>query len=143
GREDRQDLVAVDDLALGGAGDQAVGVTVVGHAQVGTSGQDVGGQVLRVVGADAGVDVGAVGDRGDRGDRRAQAPQDRRGDVAGRPVGAVDDDVQPAQVDPLAGGDEVGLVALDGAGHAALAADVHADRPVGVEALQQLLDPLL
>ena len=60
-RADRQDRVAVDDVAVGRDRQAAVGVAVVGDADVGTVRPDGLDQRAEVGGADAVVDVPAVG----------------------------------------------------------------------------------
>ena len=46
-RADREDLVTVDDLAVRIDGKAAVGIAVVGNAQIGALGHDVLGQLRR------------------------------------------------------------------------------------------------
>ena len=57
--QDGHDLVAVHDVALVVNGQAAVGVAVVGYAQVGAVGHHGGLQLLQMRGADAVVDVDA------------------------------------------------------------------------------------
>ncbi len=70
-REDRHDLVAVDDAAEVVDGEAAVGVAVVGDAEVGAVVHDRGREGLEVGRADAVVDVEAVGVGADHGDAGA------------------------------------------------------------------------
>ncbi len=97
-REDRQDLVAVDLLALGVGGQAAVRVAVQGDAEVGLVLLHRGAQLVQVGGADAVVDVQA-GRLGAQGVHHLGAgPGERlRGDPGGRTVRAVDDDLHAVQ----------------------------------------------
>ena len=91
-RADGQDRVAVDDLAVGGDGQAAVGVAVVGDAEVGAVRADRLDQRAEVGGPDAVVDVPAVGLAADRVHRGAGAAVDLGRDRGGGAVRAVDDD---------------------------------------------------
>ena len=94
-REQRQQLVAVDDRAGGVDGQAPVGVTVVGQAEVGAVLHDRRLQQLEVGGAGAVVDAGAVTVRRDGDDLRARPPVDLGGQGGRRALRAVDDDLQP------------------------------------------------
>src|SRR5690606_7584902 len=99
------DLVTVDDLAFFIADNQPVGIAVKRKAKIGTVLdhaflQDADGGRAAVF-----VDVGAVGGNADGNHLGAQFVQDARGDLVGRAVGAIDDDLQP--LEPQAFGEGV------------------------------------
>ena len=109
-REDAHDLVAVDLVALGVDGEAAVGVAVVGDADVGALADDGVLEVLEVGRAVAVVDVEAVGLGADLDDVGAGEAEHLGRDRRGRTVGAVDDDGEP--VEPVGEGlEQVGDVA--------------------------------
>ena len=87
-----QDRVAVDDVAVRGDGQAAVGVAVVGDAEVGAVLADGVDQRAEVGRADAVVDVPAVGLAADGVHRGAGPAVDVGGDGGGGAVGAVDDE---------------------------------------------------
>ena len=124
-RADRQDHVAVDDLAVGGHGQAAVGVAVVGDPEVGALLPHHLGERREVGGSDAVVDVPAVGVAADRVHGRAGPAIDVGAGEGGRAVGAVDDQPEAGQrlVD---GGEDVARVVLRRVGQVADAADVRA-----------------
>ena len=70
-REDRHDLVAVDDAPARVDREAAVGVSVVGDADIGTDPHDVRREGVEVGGADAVIDVQAVRVGSDHRDARA------------------------------------------------------------------------
>src|SRR5699024_3010844 len=100
GRQDRQDLVPVDNLSVGVHSQAAVGVTVVGDTGVGAvqaygllEGVQVGGAVPLV-------DVVAVGGIADRDDLGTRPAQGFGSDSARSAVRTVHDDLQPVQTVP-------------------------------------------
>ena len=126
-REHGEDLVAVERLAVAVHRQAAVGVAVEGEARVGAVLDDRRRQRLQVSGADARVDVVAVGRGADRDDLGAGPAQGARADAVGGAVRAVHDDSQPlqrrmARRRRVQGGEqvvEVGLVGGVGVGHPA------------------------
>ena len=97
-REDRHDLVAVDLGAGGVDREAAVGVAVVGDAEVGARGATTAAfSVVEVGGAVAVVDVEPVGLGADLDDLGAGPPEHLGRDRARRAVGAVDDDLEAVE----------------------------------------------
>ena len=91
-RADGQDRVAVDEVAVGGDGQAAVGVAVVGDAEVGAVRPHRVDQRPEVGGPDPVVDVPAVGRVADRVHRGPGAAVDLGRDRGGGAVRAVHDD---------------------------------------------------
>jgi hypothetical protein len=111
--QDRQDLVAVHDLASGVHGQHPVAVAVERDPEVRTGLRNNLLQVSKVGRAAADVDVRPVGLGADRADLGAELLEGLRRDPGVGPVRAVDDDLQAAQVGakPL---DDVFQVAVGG-----------------------------
>ena len=97
--DDRDQLVAVADLAAPVDGDHPVAVTVEGEADRRPGGDDAGGQLLGMGRAAAFVDVAAVRIGGQRLDGGPEPLEDRGCGAEGGTVGAVEDHVQAAEVD--------------------------------------------
>ena len=91
---DRQQLVAVDHMALLVGDDDAVGVAVERDADVGAHLAHLAAQSVGKGRAAFAVDVEAVRLDADRNDVGAELPKRFRRDAIGRAVGAVDDDAQ-------------------------------------------------
>jgi hypothetical protein len=90
--EDGEDFVAIEEVAIFIAEEDAVGIAVVGEADVGLvffGGLDEG---FGVCAAAVVVDVVAIGGGVDGDDFGAELAEDLRGDFAGGAVGAIDDD---------------------------------------------------
>ena len=98
GRE-RDQLVTVDDDPVTVDREHAVPVAVEGEARVVTARDDGLRQRLDVGRPDAVVDVAPVGLGSDRRDARAETAEDLRADPVGRSVGAVEQDVEPAEIE--------------------------------------------
>ena len=96
-RDQREDLVAVDDLTALVGQDQPVGVAVERDAEVGAVGEDVGAEIFRVGRAAVAVDVGAVGVAADPDDVGAQLTQRGGRDLVGGAVRAIDDDLEAVE----------------------------------------------
>ena len=129
GGHDRHDLVPVHDGALVVNGQAAVGVAVVGDAQVRAVVQHGCLQAFKVRGAVAVVDVDAVGLGADDHHLGTGGVEDLRGAAAGSAVGAVQDDLQP--VEPVGQGlQQVHDVAVLGVREATDPSHVRADRAV-------------
>ena len=94
---DGDDLVAVDEPAVGVDGEHPVGVAVEGEPDVGAALDHGLLQVLRVGRAAAGVDVGAVGLVVEDLHGRPERPQHLGRDRGGGTVGAVDHERQPLE----------------------------------------------
>ena len=120
---DRQDHVAVDDLAVGGDRQATVRVAVVGDADVETQVPDGVGQRAQVGGTHAVVDVPAVGLAADGVHRGAGAAVHVGPGERGRAVGAVDHDVQSGER-PVDGRQHVPGVVLRRVGQVPDAADL-------------------
>ena len=120
-------MVAVDDVAVGVDGEAAVGVAVVGDADVGAVLAHRGLQEAEVGRADAVVDVHAVGVGADDGDLRAGVAERLGRDARGGAVGAVEHDVQAVEA-VRQRAEQVDDVAVLGVGEPADAADAAADR---------------
>ena len=114
--QDREDLVAVDDLAARVDREHPVAVAIERHAEVGAGASDSLLQSREVGGAAADVDVHAVGLAADRRHLGAEALEGGRRDPRVGPVGAVDHELQTG---------EVGAEALDDVVEVALLGDVH------------------
>ncbi len=123
----RQELVAVHHDALAVHGQQPVTVAVEGEPHVEAALGDPGRQLIHVGGAAAVVDVAPVG-LGAHGLRLGpQAAEDLRSHAVGGAVGAVQQDLQPTQVEAaeaqlelaqvVAGGPVQLAYPADGAGH--------------------------
>ena len=97
-RDDVQQLVAVVAPALGVDHHDAVGIAVERDAEVGSLLAHRLLQRFRRGGADAVVDVEAVGLDADRDDFGAELVEHVRRDVVGGAVGAVDHDLHALQV---------------------------------------------
>src|SRR5690606_1444563 len=136
------DRVTVDDPPVGVDGQAAVGVTVVGQAEVRPVGDHRGTQRLHVGGAAVVVDVQAVRlgvDRDDVGAGRAVGAGRGQG---GGPVRAVDDDGQ--RVEPGGGGlAHVAQVALQRVLGVDDAADARPGGPATGPLVHQFLDAVL
>ena len=91
-------LVAVHDLAARVDREHAVAVAVEGETGVEAPVADALDQALDVRGPDARVDVPAVGVGRNRLHLGAEPAEDLRRDAVGRPVGAVQDDVEAAEL---------------------------------------------
>ncbi len=150
--EDGDDLVAVHLVAVGVGGQAAVGVAVQGDAEVGLVLLHRGAQPVQVGGADAVVDVEAGG-LGPQGvdDLGAGPGEGLGGDVGGRAVGAVDDDLDAVQAVGQHA-DQVGDVLVEALGVLADAADggtggtvpvLFAERVPAVVGLDRVLDPVV
>ena len=92
-----EQFVAVVDV-IGVGHDEAVRVAVETHRHVATVFADEPGEVFGMGGAHARVDVEAVGRVADRRHFGAELVKDRRRDVVGRPVGAIDKDLESLEV---------------------------------------------
>ncbi len=125
--DDRHDLVAVDDLAGGVHGEAAVGVAVVGDADVGPDAHDMLGERVEVGRADAVVDVHAVRVGADHGDAGAGIAEGLGRDSGCRAVRAVEHDVDAVEA-MRQRGEQVEDVAVLGVGEARDAADAAAGR---------------
>ena len=97
-REDRDDLVAVDDRAVLVDGEHAVAVTVERDTEIEAAASRRALQRSEVGRAAADVDVRAVRLVADRLDLRAELGERARRDVRVRAVRAVDGDAQAAEV---------------------------------------------
>ena len=126
---DRHDPVAVHHVAVLVHEDDPIRVAVQGDTEIGAVLLDRLAHHLGVQRAALGVDVGAVGLDPDRDHLGAQFLEDCRGHLVGRPVGAVQHDLQAGEIeilgkgalqehDEAAGGvvDTVGLAHLLGGG---------------------------
>ena len=100
-RDQRQDLVAVDDAAALVAHHDAVGIAVERDAEIGARLLHLGDHRLGRGGADVLVDVETVGIDADGEDIGAQFPQRGRRDLVGGAIGAIDDDAQPFEAQLL------------------------------------------
>ena len=97
-REDREDLVAVDDPAVAVHGEHAVAVSVEGHAEIRAGRDDLPLQEAEVGGAAADVDVRPVRLVRKRQDLGAKPLERGRGDPRVRAVRAVDGDREASQL---------------------------------------------
>ena len=97
-RGERQQLVAVDDGAQTVDRQHAVAVPVEGEADRVPAARHHLGQRLHVGRAAVRVDVATVGCIGHHGHVRTQAPEDLRSHPIGGPIGAVQQHLQPAEV---------------------------------------------
>ena len=97
-RKDRDDVVAVDDVAVRVDREHPVAVAVERDAEVEAAGGDGPLQRAKVGCAAALVDVRSVGIRADRRDNGAELLERARRDLAVRAIGAVDSDLQTRQV---------------------------------------------
>ena len=95
--DDGQDVIAVDQLAALVAEEDAVGVAVVGEAEVGLVLADQLAKMFRVHGAAVPVDVGAVGFVAVNDDFGAQFAQDAGGGFVGGAMGAIHHHAQALQ----------------------------------------------
>ena len=93
-RDQRHDLVTIDDLALFIDNDQPVGIAIERNADIGAAFQHLHLQRLGVRRTDIVVDVEAVGRHPDRNNLGAQLPQRFGRHLVRRAVGAIDDDLQ-------------------------------------------------
>jgi hypothetical protein len=98
-RAERQQLVAVANPSLCVDRDHPVAVAVEGEADLSAAPANRIGQELRVGRAAAFVDVPPVRLGGDRLHRGAQSLEDRGRGPVGRPVGAVQHDPAPGEVE--------------------------------------------
>src|SRR5919197_1997277 len=96
--QDREDLVAVDDLAARVDREHPVAVAVERDPEVGPGARNSLLQGSEVRGAVADVDVRAVGVRPNGGDLGAELLERRWGDAGVRAVRAVDDHLQAAEI---------------------------------------------
>ena len=96
-RDHRQQLVAVDDMAVLVGDDHAVGVAVERDADVGAHLAHLAAELLRRGRAAVAVDVEAVGLDADRDHLGAELPQRLRHHPVGGAVGAVDHDAQAVE----------------------------------------------
>ncbi len=126
-REDRHDLVAVDDIAVRVDGEAAVGVSVVGDTHIGAGFEHGASQVVEVGRPDPVVDVHAVGRVADHGDASTRIREYLRRDAGGCAVGAVKHHVDALEAMRQAG-EQVQHVAVFGVGEPADAADRRARR---------------
>ncbi len=114
---DEEDGVSVDDVAEGVAEEGAVGVAIEGDADVEVAGAalHLGGDVLRVQGSAAVVDVAAGGRGVQSFGRDADAGKKFGSDGAGGSVGAVDEDAERLELRGLyASGKPVFVVGAQG-----------------------------
>jgi hypothetical protein len=123
-RGDDHDVVAVDQGAFLVAELDAVGVTVVGDADVGAEFADFRAEKLRVHGAALLVDVGAVGLVAVDEDLGTEFAKDAGGGLVGGAVGAIDDDAHAFERERAGQG---GLGELDVTAEGVLDADGFAD----------------
>ncbi len=98
-RGERHQLVAVHDLPGAVHGEHAVAVAVEGEADGVAAREHVARELAHVGGAAAGVDVAPVGVLRDHRHVRAEAPEDLRRDAVGGAVGAVQQHVEPVEVE--------------------------------------------
>ena len=144
-RDDRQQLVAVDDMAALVDQDDAVGVAVERDADIGAHLAHLAAQGFRRGRAAFLVDVETIGIHADRDHVGAEFPQRFRHHPVGRAVGAIDDDAQAVEREiarqrALGEFDVAVMHAVDAAG----AAEARALRELLVEGfVEQLLDLLL
>ena len=141
-RQDAHDLVAVDLLPLGVHGQAAIGVAVMGDAEVRPVGHHGLLQRPQVGRAHAVVDVEAVGlgaDHDQLGPGIAERVRRRTGSGA---VGAVQNDLQPLEA-VRDGRDQVHHVAVLGVGEGADASHPGAGGPTEVLGVVDGLDPVL
>ena len=92
------DLVAVDEVALVVDGQAAVRIAVVRHTEIAAGLDDGGLQGLGVGRTRVQVDVAPIRGRVDDGDVSSELAEDRRAQLGGRAVRAVDRDLHAAQV---------------------------------------------
>ena len=115
-RDQREQLVAVNEDAVAVHGEHAVAVAVEGEADRVTALHDRLGQRLDVGRTAAGVDVAPVRAHADRRDARAEALEDLRGDAVGRAMRAVEQHVQSVEAQRLEAVVQVAFVVLGSAG---------------------------
>ena len=125
-RDDRHQLVAVDDMAFFVDDQHAVGVAVERDADIGAHFAHFGGERFGRGRADVAVDVEAVGLDADREHLGAEFPQSFGRDLIGGAVGAIDDDAQAfereiARQSALGEFDIAGVNAFDALGAAEVA----------------------
>src|SRR5262249_58339443 len=92
-----QDVVAVDETTGAVDGEAAVGVAVEGEAEIVFAGVHARREPLEVEGAAVEVDVAAVRRIAHGVDGRAEVAEDRRRDVRGRAVRAVEQEAEPRE----------------------------------------------
>jgi hypothetical protein len=91
-RDQRHQLVAIDDRAVLVDDQHPIGVAIQRDADIGADFMDLARQRDRVGRTAIEIDVGAVGLVADRDHVGAQFPQSRRRHLVGRAIGAIDDD---------------------------------------------------
>jgi len=91
-RDQRQNLVAIDDAPFFVANNHAVCIAIEGNADIGAIFQHSSLQVLRRGGADIVVDVETIRFNADGFHFRTKLPQNRRRDFVTGAVGAIDND---------------------------------------------------
>ena len=123
-RRERDQLVAVDDIAGAIDRQHAIGIAVVGEADVVTAILDDRAQRFDVRRADAVVDVAPVRRDADRGDVRPEAPEDLGRRTVGGAVGAVERDVEARQIERGETGVQLAQVVVERAVQRAHVADV-------------------
>ncbi len=101
GRDQRHQLIAVENDAALVGDDQPVGVAVERDADVGAPRQHLAPHVFRRQRAAFAVDVEAVGRDRDREHLGAQFPEHGRRDLVGGAMRAIDDDAQPVEPQPF------------------------------------------
>ena len=138
-RDQRHQLVAVDQLALLVDDDQPVGVAVEREADVGAARDHRFLEQLRMGRAAVVVDVEAVGRDAERDHLGAQLPQRLGRDVVGGAVGAIDHDLEPVEPQMLGEG---GLGEVDVAAARVVDPPGAADH-LRLGELRALLEPLL
>ncbi len=101
-RDQRHQLVAVEDDAVLVGHDQPVGVAVERDADIGAARQHLLAHLLGRQRAAFAVDVEPVRRHADRKHLGAEFPEHGRRDLVGGAVGAIDDDPQPVEPQPAA-----------------------------------------
>ena len=103
GRDQRHQLVAVEDHAALVGDDQPVGVAIERDADIGAPRQHLAPHLLGRQGAAIAVDVEPVGRDADREHLGAEFPEHGRRNLVGGAVRAIDDDPQPVEPQAASG----------------------------------------
>src|SRR5882724_10746687 len=94
GRDQRHQLIAIEDVATFIGDDQPIGIAIEGNADIGATRQHLAPHLLGRQRSALAIDVQTIGRYADREHLGAEFPEYRRGDLVGGTMGAVDDDTQ-------------------------------------------------